>query len=147
MSARGHLLLAIGLAGDRGAANSLKELLAAKRLSPALRARTGLALGLLSDATVVPDLLELLKHEDLEVRRGAAQALGFLGDERSALALGKLLGSDEDKLLRRDVAIALGRMADDRAIPWRGVLAMGTNYLVYPKSLTSAERTGALDLH
>jgi HEAT repeats len=146
--ARGHIALALGLSGAREALPALQAALAAKRSQAALRSRAGLALGLLADREVVPALLELLKNEELGIRVGAAQALGFIGDSRGAKALGKLVKEEKtDLILRREAVIALGRMSDDRPLPWRAVLAVGTNYVSCPATLANPGLGGALNLN
>ncbi|QSX78938.1 HEAT repeat domain-containing protein [Agrilutibacter solisilvae] len=64
-----------------------------------------------------PLLVELLGHEDWDVRLGAARALGFIGYEPSAEALAALLDDSEDVRINWSAAESLGRLHAASAEP------------------------------
>lgn len=60
----------------------------------------------------LPALLGFLTHENLLLRRDAAEALGEIGSLAAGLPLATLLLSDEDEEVRGEAATALGRIGD-----------------------------------
>jgi len=90
----------------------LRKLLADR--SPAVRARTALAVGRLQDSTAVPDLLPLLADPSAEVRREAVFALGQIGHRSARAAIEpKLKDTDAETV---ELAIeALGKLGDKAA--------------------------------
>lgn len=74
-------------------------------------------LWMLRNSAAVEPLIRHLQHDgDAEVKRGAASALGWLGDRR---ALSPLLVALEDRdwNLRQTAAYALGQLGDEQALP------------------------------
>ena len=65
------------------------------RLVPAV-----IVLGKAEDDNSVPRLVELLEHEDREVRRETAKALGLIGDHRACEPLGVSFEEDESARVR-----------------------------------------------
>lgn len=148
-SARGHAALALGLMESRSSIEALQELLGEEDLNPTLRARCGLALGILGDSNVVETLVAQLKASNsIDEKAAIAQALGFLGDKRSIDALAELmLDTDAGYVKSRDSAVvALSFLADAQMTPWRQLLAHGCNYRAETPTLTSREGKGVLDL-
>ena len=147
--ARGYIALALGLIGDRSAIEPLQEVLVGRKTPAHLRRDAGLGLGLLGDGTAVDSMLALLEeHDDAPTRAALARALGAVGDERSLDALEALFRDEEaEPAVRTSVAVALGFLADSRDLPWRALLATGTNYIACPFTVTNPQRTGVLDLH
>ena len=65
------------------------------------------------------DLVKLMldEVENADVRRGAIQGLGDLGDPSVALALAETLNNNANVIaLRQDAAVALGKVGDDAAV-------------------------------
>jgi hypothetical protein len=88
-----------------------------------------LILGRIGDASVIPDLVRLLEHQDLRVRKEAVLALGQLRAPESVPFLGKILlnepflQSAREESLRIDAANAIFRCGGARGI---GLLHRGT---------------------
>ncbi len=71
----------------------------------------------------VPELIELLDHENRNVRRSAARALGIVGDERAVPALRHVLKNDAgDRDLRSIRLIALVQCGGLRYEQWRNAI-------------------------
>ncbi|MQG77071.1 MAG: HEAT repeat domain-containing protein [SAR202 cluster bacterium] len=66
------------------------------REEPAIRYEAALACGELGEEEMVPDLLPLLKDEDLQVRLSSINALGSIGGSLAKKALTACLKSDDD---------------------------------------------------
>lgn len=94
----------------------LRGLLAALRawMKPARNKAAREALAEIGDAATVDALVGLLKDADHEVRRGAAQALGIIGDKRAVEPL--IAAVRSDRMIRQTAAIALGALGDARAV-------------------------------
>jgi hypothetical protein len=81
-----------------------------------------LVLGRIGDPSVVPDLVRMLDHQDLRVRKDAILALGQLRASESVPFLGKillhetLLQSAREESLRLDAAIAIFQCGGTRGI-------------------------------
>jgi HEAT repeat protein len=99
----------------------------------------------------VEPLIRALENGDWEVRRGAAQALGKVGDVRAVEPLSGAL-QDEHSRLRETAAQALGEIGDARAVKpligalrdedvemrWRAAQALGR--LGDPRALPHLEQ-------
>jgi len=117
---RGMAALALGLSRDPAAAPAL---LAAARERGATKdpaAPAVLALGLLGETLVVPDLIEIFVDQSTSdakaLRPFAAFSLGRLGGPDAVHALGRALG-DSDPQVRRAAILALGECAPADAAP------------------------------
>jgi HEAT repeat protein len=81
-----------------------------------------LILGRIGDPSVIPDLVRLLDHQDLRVRKEAILALGQLRAPESVPFLGKILlhepflQSAREESLRIDAANAIFRCGSTRGI-------------------------------
>lgn len=78
------------------------------------------ALALIGDASILPDVIPLLKDPNPLVRGDAAWLLGELGDPRAVDALLPLLkdtGKMQADPVYTEVAQALGKIGDKRAVP------------------------------
>lgn len=73
-------------------------------------------LGTRGNESVAPWLEGLLRHEDSDVRAGAARALGEVGAKGAAAALKAALG-DEDEFVRGEAAVALLALGDAAGLP------------------------------
>ena len=74
----------------------------------------------------IPYLVEGLKDENPDIRKGAAQALGTIGDPDGFEPLTRAI-SDPDPDVRAPAALALGELKDPRAIPFLVNLFYDTN--------------------
>lgn len=59
-------------------------------------------------------LIKALKDENIEIRQRAANALGFLGDQRATEPLIEAL--NDTTIIRSNAAAALGKIGDERAV-------------------------------
>jgi len=73
------------------------------------------ALGLIGDSSVVDDLVERLKDDDIDVCIDAAESLGRLGDRRAVAPLLNSLQNDPDSDVKTAVVEALGQLGGDQA--------------------------------
>ena len=130
-----HCLAAFGAAAEEAL---ITELAAADRQ---VRLNAVLALGRLRVAGAVEPLLAHCREDaDPEVRGGAAEALGRIGDRRAVtVLLGQLTSAAADELDRRGAAVGLGSLRATEAVEpllalldsshweerWRAAVALG----------------------
>ncbi|MDP6368623.1 MAG: HEAT repeat domain-containing protein, partial [Planctomycetota bacterium] len=111
--------------------------------------QAAIALGLLGDKDLVPELVDMLTGaKSLASQAAISSALGFIGDARSIDPLISMLqdGQITDRA-RGFAAVALGLVADKEDLPWNAKIAVDTNYRASTSTLTSAsEGTGILDI-
>jgi HEAT repeat protein len=147
--ARGYLCLGLGLLGDQEAKEALhKEVKEAVR-KPLLLQQAAIGLGLLSDQTAVPELLEILKGaKTLSVQAAVATALGFIGDQRSVESLVAMAKDERLTDTARGFAIvALGKVADKEPLPWNSKISVMVNYRAFTRTLVGAGYApGVLDI-
>lgn len=152
-SVRGYFATALGLMDYREATPRLQELVRTSTRRPEVMRECAMALGLLSDKSVVPTLTDLLKNPEnqtLAVQAAIAMALGFVGDRRSVAPLVAAL-RDEGKQLaavsRAFSAVALGIVGDKEDLPWNAKFGENVNYLAAVETLTdAANAAGILNL-
>ncbi|RZN38032.1 MAG: hypothetical protein EF813_05290 [Methanosarcinales archaeon] len=104
---------ALGVIGDAGAVEALKEAL--EKGDANVRRNAAKALGRIGDAGAVEALEKALEKGDANVRSNAASALGVIGDAGAVEALEKALEKG-DATVRRNAAKALGVIGDARAV-------------------------------
>lgn len=143
-SARGHLALALGMTGDASFTGLLQRELPGEIYRPESIGRMAMALALLGDKRLVPELVEALRTtRSSAVRAVHAWTLGFVGDARAIEPLTALLADREQPILLRGIAaLALGFAAERRERPWNTALAQDAHYPSAPPTLT-ARTTGA----
>jgi HEAT repeat protein len=146
--ARGYIALGLGLMNARSALDPIQAVLESSKYRPELLKQVAIALGLLGDKDVVPQLVQLLKtSRGLATQAALSTALGFIGDRRSIEPLIALLKNQEITGAARGLAAAaLGVVADKEALPWNSKLAVGINYRASTETLTSTSGTGLLDI-
>lgn len=166
-AARGYVAMGLGMLQDKESIEVLKETFAEGQGEPVLQMRTGLALGLLGEGSVVDGLLESLTKaaaayaelDDKATERvrleaegelvAAITALGYIGDKRALDELCRITVDEKDEFppaAREAAVVGLGMMGDRSPRPWRLALTMGANYRARTATLTTGERTGVLDL-
>ncbi|MDX1385238.1 MAG: HEAT repeat domain-containing protein, partial [Thermoanaerobaculia bacterium] len=110
------------------------------------------ALADIGDPGAVRPLIEALDRADVPVRTGIVEALGRLGDERAAPALGRALTEEEDDDVWRAVVAALGRLRGERVAAdliaqWHELSAKGTKGLCpVARALGEIGDPGALEV-
>jgi HEAT repeat protein len=141
-SLRGHIALALGMAGVASHAAELRRSLETKELGSNLRLQLGRASGLLADSGAAPVLIDLLDHGDTVTdSSSAAQALARIGDARSIPPLLAIAKDPSRSPRPRGLAIgALGRMVEKTPLPWRIVFSVDMNYRALPPAVTEILR-------
>ncbi len=145
--ARGYVALALGLVGARDAIAPIRELVRTCRYKPALLNQAAIALGLLGDKDVVPELVAMLADAKGQATYASiSSALGIIGDSRSIDPLVDMLGNAElTPTARAFAAVALGIVADKEPLPWHAKISTNINYRASTSTLTGAGR-GILDI-
>jgi HEAT repeat protein len=144
---RGHAAIALGLMNERSAIARISDIAKHAKFQPALLRSCAVALGLLGDAQLVPDLIEMLSTAtSLSTQAAISGALGTIGDSRTVPPLLELLGNKQvTELARAFGAVALGIVADKEDLPWNAKISVGSNYCANPASLTDG-KGGILDI-
>jgi HEAT repeat protein len=145
---QGYLALALGMIDARDSKADIQRLVRESKYKPELLRQAAIALGLLGDKTLVPELVRMLaESKSLASQAAVASALGFIGDARSIDPLVAML---HDKLLsepaRGFAAVALGIVADKESLPWNAKVSIDINYRANTSTLTTPEGTGLLDI-
>jgi len=147
-TSRGYLALGLGLIGATDAKGEIQAIVKDAKYKPELLRQAAIALGLLGDKTLVPDLIEMLRDaKSLASQAAEASALGFIGDSRSIEPLVELLkNKDITATARGFAAVALGIVADKEQFPWNSKISTNINYRANTSTLTTPEGTGLLDI-
>lgn len=145
---RGYLCVALGLMDAPRAEEPLRELLHTSRYRPLLLRQVAIALGLIGDRDLVPDLIDQLrKATGLTAQSSIAAALGEIGDARSVEPLLTMLEDPEINVRGRAfAAVALGIVADKEPLPWNSKIAIGVNYHAATATLSDGQGGGVLDI-
>ena len=145
---RGQLCLALGMVGDAAAIEAVATAVRGARYRPNLMRQGALALGLMGDKEMVPELLgELQEARSLSSRASVAQAIGAIGDVRSLEPLIELLhDGDVVPRARAFSAVALGLVCDPRHRPWNSALATGVDYRANVPTLSDGQGAGVLEI-
>ncbi|MFT4542190.1 MAG: HEAT repeat protein [Planctomycetota bacterium] len=112
----GALAIALGLAGDRSATDSLVERLHGGDEN--VRGHAAAALGMMGAVSAIDDLRMVVSKSGYRpgVLRECAIALAMLGDKESVSALLNRIGSTSSLLEQIGVLSALGRVGDARSV-------------------------------
>ncbi len=147
-NARGYLALALGMVGAADAREPIQALVKSSRYKPELLRQAAIALGLLGDKSLVPELVQMLREaQSLSSQAAVASALGFIGDARSIDPLVALLEKrDATDRARGFAAVALGIVGDKEPFPWNAKVSTDCNYRAAPPALTSNDGAGLLDI-
>jgi HEAT repeat protein len=145
---RGYISVGLGLMNAREAIQPIQTIITESKYQPDLLKQAAIALGLLGDKELVPDLIKMLEEsKTLSTQAALASALGSIGDSRSIDPLVAML---ENKSLpdgaRGFAAVALGIVADKEALPWNSKISVGLNYRASTSTLNDQEGTGILNI-
>ena len=135
---RGQTALALGLSGSPQVMDALRATLVESAHRPEVLGSTAHAMALLHDATVVDDLVGLLRDCDcLGSKMAVASALGRTRSPRAVEPLLALL-ADEDavELQRIFAAVSLARLAERERMPWSAQLRSDLNYRTATSTLS-----------
>ncbi|MCY2961047.1 MAG: HEAT repeat domain-containing protein [Planctomycetota bacterium] len=147
--ARADGCLALGLARTTAAIEPLRRIVLESRYKPRLLREASIALGLLGDRSLTPQLVEMLRDSrGLSALSAVATALGFIGDERAVEPLLAIAAdSARDASARAFAIVALGILGDPAPMPWNTPIALDVNWWLPPATLFDpATGTGVLDL-
>ncbi len=144
---RGYTAVGLGLMDEATALVPIQEMVKKSKYSPDLLKSGAIALGLLGDNQIVPDLLGMLgTATGLSSQAAISSALGFIGDSRSVDPLIALMQSEGvTDLARAFGAVALGIIADKEELPWNSKIGVGSNYRANTATLTD-QKGGILDI-
>ena len=145
---RGYVALGLGMIGASAARPEIQRIVRDSKYQPELLRQAAIALGLLGDKELVPELLTMLSEsKSLASQAAVASALGFIGDARSIDPLVAMLRNRElSGTARGFAAVALGIVADKEALPWNAKVSINLNYRASTSTLTSTGGTGLLDI-
>jgi HEAT repeat protein len=147
--ARGLLAIGLGLVDDESSIALISDVLRKSRFQPDVKRSAALALALLGEGEVVPELVSMLGSAvGISSRASICSALGSIGDVRAVLPLIELLDDEEElELVRAFAADALGRIGDRNVLPWTSILSIDLNYRASTPTLWSPDECrGILDL-
>ena len=148
VEARGYTAIGLGLMDEQSAIAPIQDIVKKAKYSPDLLKSAAIALGLLGDKQLVPDLVEMLKTSTgLASQAAISSALGYIGDSRSVEPLIKDLMQNQEvtALARAFGAVALGIIADKEPFPWNSKIGVNSNYRANTPSLTD-QKGGILDI-
>lgn len=146
---QGYLCLALGMIGARGSAEEIRQLVKEAKNKPQLLYQGTVALGLLGQKDMLPDLLGMLRgSRGLAARAAVVSALGFIGDSRSIDPLVENLGNKKLQPIERGFSgSALGLVCDKEMLPWNSRISTDLNYRAAVTTLSEpGGATGIVDL-
>ncbi len=129
---RGYAAVALGMIGDGNAKEAIRATLTDDN-DRDLRKQTAIAAGLMGDASVIGDLVEILKsgEESQYILGSVALSLGQIGDERAIAPLLAIATDSEKKypdITRALATVALGQIGDRRDVPVLSRVARDINF-------------------
>jgi HEAT repeat protein len=129
---RGWCALALGLVGDRASVDAIRSAMNDES-DRDLRVQAAMGAGLVGDATVITDLVAIVRDKDASNYElgSAALGLGQIGDAKAVDALLELAVDKTEKwpdLTRALAVVALGQIGDRREVPTLARLASDVNY-------------------
>lgn len=145
---RGYLCLSLGMLGEPQGLDPVREVVRASRYRPALLRQAAVALGLLGDKHLVPELCATLQTvQSLAAQASVASGLGAIGDARSIGPLTRMLADREiTPRARAFAAVALGIVSDKEVRPWNAKLSIGCHYQANPPTLSDGGGAGVLEI-
>jgi HEAT repeat protein len=149
VEARGFVAVALGLVEARSAIEPIELLVRKSRFQTELLQAAAIALGLLGDKELVPDLVAMLQEANsLSAQAAISTGLGHIGDARSIEPLLALFEDQEKTALARAFAgVALGIVADKDDLPWNSRISVDINYRANTPTLVSpGTGRGILDI-
>jgi HEAT repeat protein len=147
--ARGYIVVALGMIGNRVAIEPIRAVARASQYRPLLLQKSAVALGLLGDKSITPLLVDRLRDaRSLSSQAAIASALGRIGDRRSVDALVEMIGNPQLTVTAQaDATMALGIVADRADLRWNSRISEGINYRATTSTLANSEYSGILNLY
>ncbi len=149
VEARGFVAVSLGLVEARTAIEPIETLVRKSRFQTELLQAASIALGLLGDKELVPDLVKMLQEaSSLSAQAAISTGLGHIGDARSIEPLLALFEDQEKTAAARAFAgVALGIVADKDELPWNSRISVDINYRANTPTLVSpGTGRGILDI-
>ncbi len=146
---RGYAAVALGLMNAREAIEPIQNIVRESKYRPELLKQAAIALGLLGDKQLVPELVDMLAEaKSLATQASISTALGFIGDARSIDPLIDMLENDQlTERARGFAAVALGIVADKEPLPWNSKISVDINYRASTRTLNDSDGgTGVLNI-
>ncbi len=146
--ARGAISLAIGLTGDQEGIGFLHPFLPEAAWRPDFLRPMVIALALLGDKTLVPQLVTQIAETDSSARKGVyAWALAHIGDSRAIDPILEMLADETLPDLTRGIAaLGAGFISERDHQPWNAALSIQVNYFANPDSLYAPGGGGILNI-
>jgi len=146
--ARGYAAVSLGLMNAREAIEPIQRIVKESKYRPDLLKQAAIALGLLGDKDLVPDLITMLEESrSLATQASISSALGFIGDKRSIEPLVAMLHNKSlTERARGFAAVALGIVADKEPLPWNSRISVDLNYRASAETLNDQNGTGILNI-
>ena len=146
-SQKGNAGIGLGLMGAQTSRGLIQQELGKSKRRPEQLQSLAISLGLLGDQSVVDLLIATMKEaRTTSVHAALAQALGFIGDQRSLAPLAEMVTADELTAEARAFAlVALGIACDKERLPWNAKIAENANYRATVSTLTGSA-LGVLDI-
>lgn len=135
---RAQLCVALGLMDSHAAMEQLDEIVASSRYRAQLLEAAAVALGLIGDARIAPELARMLREDarSLSSQASIASALGFIGDARSIDPLLEMFTDEElTDGARAFAGVALGIVGDRDLLPWHSKYSVDLNYAALCETL------------
>ncbi|MEM7305304.1 MAG: HEAT repeat domain-containing protein [Planctomycetota bacterium] len=147
LAQRAFTSLALGVLGAKEAVEPLHEVLWESKHDPHAMKEATIALKLLGDAQLVPELIAIAGSCQCTLSQTVvATAMGHTGDARVVPTLLAMLDDEKAQSRKRAwAAYALGLVADKEPQPWTSRISIDLNYRANPTSLTAGNGAGILD--
>jgi HEAT repeat protein len=147
-TARGMAALGLGMMRASSAVPALRAVLDEPVHRPAVHGRAALALGMIGEDLLVPELVTKLKAAtNAEAQASLARAIGGIGSPEAVEALVAIVGDVKGALPARRAALqALGTLAASEGPRWNATLGPNQNYLAATWTLTNKDGSGVFDL-
>ncbi|MFT7541434.1 MAG: hypothetical protein ACI9K5_002403, partial [Gammaproteobacteria bacterium] len=145
---RGYSALALGMIGQTGAVQELRQHLQRSAQQPFALEQGAIALAILGDQDAAPVLLQILENANPTVQASIASAMGWIRDPRALQILTRRMTDPTRSSISRGwAAVAIGRIADQEDWPWVARYSTNIQYDVsLPELLDPVFEQGLLDL-
>lgn len=144
----GYVAVGLGMLGARESLEPLRGIVRESKYRPELMSKACVALGLMGDKAVVPDLVDMLRESrSLASQASIASSMGWIGDARAVDPLVVMLRNQKlTGAARGFAAVSLGTVCDTSALPWSSPLSTGINYRAATSTLLGGDGRGVLEI-
>lgn len=147
-SLKGYLGVSLGLMNAPDVLEQIRAEIRKSKRRPEQLQQLSIAAGLLGDKDIVTELVDMMREASTtSVYAALAQALGFIGDQRSIAPLVELVKNKKDLTgeARAFAIVALGIVGDKEEFPWNTKVSENMNYRASVTTLTGGA-VGILDI-